>query len=147
MRRATAALLILLLIAAGCSNARNQVLELLQTRYSPVDNSSVPNAAPDTRTFRSPDPVPQTAEAISSAIAPADRTSGEGGEFLRYRGAIVGIVDSGDGGSFVTLDDEDRGRTRWFPIIGGFFGRPGGGGIGGSGGSGGIRGGGPGAGK
>lgn len=144
MRRAAAALLALLLLSAGCSNARNQVLELLQTRYAPVDNSSVPNAAPDTRTFRSPDPVAKTAEDITAAIAPADRTSGEGGEFLRYRGAIVGIVDGGDGGSFITVDDEDRGRTRWFPIIGGFFGRPGGGGIGGSGG---VRGGGPGSGK
>jgi len=146
VRRVAAVLAVLLLLTAGCSNARGQLLEVLTTRYQTVDNSLVPNAAPDTRTFQSPDPVPDTANAITSAIAPADRTSGQGGEFLRYRGAIVGIVDSGGGGSYITVDDEDRGRTRWFPIIGGFFGRPGGGGIGG-GGTGGVRGGGPGAGK
>lgn len=144
MRRSAALVLVLALVLTGCSNSRDRIREALDTRYESVDNSSVPNAAPDTRTYRSPEPVEATADAIAAAVRPADRTTGQGGTFLRYRGAIVGVIDAGDGQSFVTLDDEERGRTRWFPIIGPVFGRPGGGGIGGGGG---VRGGGPGAGK
>ena len=138
--RAIAALLVLAILLTGCSNSTGQLREFLDSSYEQVDNATVPNAAPDTRTYRSSLPVPGTVDAIAGAVNPSDRTEQPNGTFLRYPGGIVGVVPD-DQGSLVTLDDEDTGRTRWFPIIGPVFGLPGGRGATG------VRGGGPGFGK
>jgi hypothetical protein len=93
-------------------------------------------------TFRSPDPVSETAASIRAAWTPAEEVVDPGGTFLRYSDDIVAVTPDASGGSTVYLDDEERGYNRWFPYVVGFWG------VGGSGGPiGGTRGGGPGAGK
>lgn len=76
---------------------------------------------------------------ITSRHRPADTLVQPSGYYLRYSDDIV-VVTANDGGSRIYLDDEDRGYSRWFPIIGGYWGTFRGPGEG-------FRGGGPGSGK
>ena len=96
----------------------------------------------DSVTLRSPDPVTRTAGDIKDAWKPAQEVVDAGGTFLRYQDLVVAVTPRVEGGSTIFLDDEERGYSRWFPYVVGFWG------FGGSGGPiGGTRGGGPGAGK
>ena len=119
----------------------------LSQRGSPRDHvlrtyEVVTRGEGDSVTLRSPDPVTTTAGDIKQAWKPAEEVVDAGGTFLRYQDLVVAVTPRAEGGSTISLDDEERGYNRWFPYVVGFWG------FGGSGGPiGGTRGGGPGAGK
>lgn len=77
---------------------------------------------------------------ITSAWKPADRHTDPAGYFLRYRDDIIAVSPTASGGSRIVVDDGDRGYTRWYGFVGGYWGTY-------SGPAEGLRGGGPGAGK
>lgn len=129
---------------------RGSVDSYIAKTFAAAPAGAVPGATPTTRTFVSPDPPAQTANRIADAFKPAERLNQPSGEFLRYRDRIVAVTPAPDNGSFISVDDSREGYNRWFPIIGGFWGSPGGfgGGVGGPGvGGSDFRGGGPGGGK
>lgn len=93
-------------------------------------------------TLRSEQPVNRTAADIKDAWKPAQEVVDAGGTFLRYQDLVVAVTPRAEGGSTIYLDDEQRGYSRWFPYVVGFWG------LGGTGGPiGSTRGGGPGTGK
>lgn len=93
----------------------------------------------DSAVLLSPHSVTRTAADIRSAWQPAQELTDPGGVFLRYSDLVVAVTPRAEGGSTVYVDDEDRGYTRWFPYVGGWWGT--GSPVDGT------RGGGPGAGK
>ncbi len=141
MRRPGLVLVAVVLVVAGVAGIvalaqRGSVRSHLLRTYDVVSQDG------DSYVLRSPEDVTTTAADISRAWKPAERLVDPGGTFLRYADDIVAVTPRAEGGSTVYLDDEDRGYSRWFPYVVGFWG------FGGSGGPiGGTRGGGPGAGK
>lgn len=87
--------------------------------------------------YSAAEPPSEVYEDIRSRHRPADTVVDPSGYYLRYSDDIV-VVTGDSTGSRIYLDDERRGYGAWFPIVGGFWGTYGGGGV---------RGGGPGAGK
>lgn len=58
-----------------------------------------------------------TADEVRSALKPLDVVYDPAGVFLRYSGAIVGILPKGQG-SIVHVDDPDDGFRRWHAHVG-----------------------------
>ncbi len=131
-------------LIASCSN-QGSVDSYIAKTYRPAAAGVVPGATSTSRTYTSPQGPTQTADRIAKAWKPAERLNQPTGTFLRYRDRVVAVTPGAAGGSYISVDDAKNGYTRWFPIVGGFWGTGGIGGVGG--GAGGFRGGGPGGGK
>jgi len=104
-----------------------------------ADNYTRVSGSGDSVVYRSPNSPRTVYDDIRTRHRPADTLVRPSGYYLRYPDDIVAVTPGG-GESRIYLDDEDRGRARWFPIVGGFWGTSRGPGEG-------FRGGGPGSGK
>jgi hypothetical protein len=105
-----------------------------------ADNYTRVGGSGESVVYRSPRPPRTVYDNIRAATSPSDTLVESGRYFLRYSDDIVAIT-SGNGGSTIYLDDEDRGFQRWYPVLVPIWGGPfrGPGGL--------FRGGGPGFGK
>ena len=144
--RALAVVLVAALALSACGPSgpsRQEVRAFIDTTYR-----ADPNRA---NTWLSDQPVGPTADRITERIGPRDRFTEQESTFMRRDDYIVAVLPEASG-SRVELDDHDKVRNRYLPIIGGFWGSsptsygPRGE-RGSGGGGGGFRGGGPGFGK
>ena len=126
----------ILALGAVALTTRGSVREHVRDRYTLVSSTNGGRSA----VYSSPSKPSAVASSIASKWKPAERLSDPSGYFLRYRNDIVAVTAGEGGGSRITVDDERRGYTRWYPYIGGYWGTYSGPGEG-------FRGGGPGAGK
>lgn len=123
-------------LAAGGGSVRGY----LDQTFSRDDAADLPGATTSSRTYRSSEPPGPTADRIAAAWRPADRIDDATGTYLRYASTILAILPAPDSGSYIAVDDIDRGYSRWYLFVGPRWGRRVGFGEG-------FRGGGPGFGK
>lgn len=129
--------LLALMLLGSLAFGRGGIRDHLDATYERTEPP--PGALSETLAWRSSQGVDATADAIAAAVDPADRVDAEERELLAYRDAVVAVTPTDDG-SVIQLDDEERGYSRWFFLIGPSWGRY-------YGPSGTFRGGGPGFGK
>ncbi len=147
-RKATVLGLVVALILSACGSSgpsMEEVRAYLDTTYEADPNR--PN------TWLSDQDVATTTDRIAEFVRPRDRIMEQEATFMRANDYIVAVFPEASG-SRVEFDNYERARTRYLPIIGGFwgpspfsYGPRGGQGTGGGVGGGGFRGGGPGVGK
>ncbi len=118
MTRARPALLAVLaaaLVLGGCTAPSPQRADLrafLDATFEPAGAG----------VWRSAQAVEPTADLVAGRMAPRDRFTEQGSAFLRARDYAVAVLPEGSG-SRVELDDHDRVRTRYLPLIVGYWGR------------------------
>lgn len=109
------ALVLAVLVVAGCgsSPSRQDVEAFLDANYAADPGRS--------DTWRSAQPVQPTADKIAERVEPRDRFAEQQATFMRDGEYIVAVFPEASG-SRVELDTYDRARTRYLPIIGGYWG-------------------------
>ena len=147
-RRALVLGLVAALILSACGSSgpsMEKVRAFLDATYQADVNRA--------NTWLSDQDVAATADRIAEFVRPRDRLMEQEATFMRANDYIVAVFPEASG-SRVEFDDYETARTRYLPIIGGFwgpspfsYGPRGGRGTGGGVGGGGFRGGGPGFGK
>ena len=136
-RLAAAVLLVLFVAGCGSTPSRENVRAFLDATFQADpqrDDTWLSNA-----------PVAATADTIAEEIEPNDLFTEQQATFMRNREYVVAVFPEATGAR-VELDDYDRMRTRYLPIIAPFWG-PSPGTYGPRGNRGGFRGGGSGFGK
>jgi len=122
----------LIATTARSGNVRQYVASTFDEVPSEEEGSS--------RVFRSDQRPSVVVRRITDRWKPADQRVDPAGWLLRYQRDTVVVTARDGGGSTIFVDDAERGYTRWYPYIGGWWGPYSGPGED-------FRGGGPGAGK
>ncbi len=104
------------------------------------DNYRLVSRDGDSARYSSPRAASRVVGEIAGRWKPYDRHNDPSGYYLRYSDDVIAVTPAATGGSTIWVDDADRGYTRWYGHVGGWWGTY-------SGPAEGTRGGGPGAGK
>ncbi|MGY1603250.1 DUF4247 domain-containing protein [Geodermatophilus sp. SYSU D00815] len=111
-RRWAGALLVALVVLAGCGGSDTQVRGYLDDTFGNGTGSG------DTRTYSSPDPVGTVTARIADAVRPAARAADGGNEYLRYDDDIVTVSPATNGSSIRVEDLDRRYRSGFFAYLG-----------------------------
>lgn len=116
MKLTLVALIVAALLLPSCASPlpREEVRAFLDTTYQADPERS--------DTWLSPDPVPQTADAIAARVDPRDRFQEQQADFMRAREYAIAVFPA-DQGARIEFDRYDNIYHRHTNFVGGFWGR------------------------
>lgn len=104
-----------LVLLTACGGVSNEVRDHVAATYDVV------SADGDNVEARTDAPVEDVTDDLTSRFDPRDRYDEAAGTFFRYNDEFVAVRPDPDGGTLISVDNDDRGSTRWVPIIGPIF--------------------------